>query len=101
LEGRRGVPIRTCAGCGAKRAKWELLRMARLPDGRVKFDPDQRLGGRGVYLCPDEGCVRRALRRGRLSKALGVRVPDELVRILEEAAQIWRSMEGVKFRGEG
>lgn len=88
------VPIRTCLGCGEKRPKWELLRVVLLPDGRVRFDPDQRLPGRGAYLCPRQECIRRALRRKRLAKALGKGVPSELREVLERAVEIFAPPKG-------
>jgi predicted RNA-binding protein YlxR (DUF448 family) len=30
----------------------------------VRFDPARALPGRGVYLCPDPGCLSAATRRG-------------------------------------
>lgn len=50
-------------GCRTTRPQGELLRLARTPDG-VRFDPTQRLDGRGAYLCPDPTCVAAATRRG-------------------------------------
>ena len=101
MENEREAPIRTCLGCGAKRPKWKLLRVARLPDGKVRFDPDQRLPGRGVYLCPREECIRRAFKRRRISRALGRGAPADLRLILERAAEIYRSTEEVNCGGKG
>jgi predicted RNA-binding protein YlxR (DUF448 family) len=38
-------------------------------DGRVQADPDQRLPGRGAYVC-DRACAERALQRGGFARAL-------------------------------
>jgi predicted RNA-binding protein YlxR (DUF448 family) len=53
-------------------------------DGVVTIDPDGRRGGRGMYLCRDPDCARRAERRGAFSRRLRQRVdvPDKLEREL-------------------
>ena len=39
----RPVPLRTCVACRTERAKRELVRVVRLPDGTVALDPTGRL----------------------------------------------------------
>ena len=58
----RQAPQRTCVGCRRIRAKAQLLRITRTPNG-VRLDLDQRLPGRGAYLCHDPDCVEAARRR--------------------------------------
>ncbi|MDQ4124802.1 MAG: YlxR family protein [Actinomycetota bacterium] len=78
-------PVRTCAGCRARRPKDELIRVVRGPDGAARLD-EPGLGGRGAYTCPDEGCIRRAFETGRLRRVLRVEgeglpatLPDEML----------------------
>jgi predicted RNA-binding protein YlxR (DUF448 family) len=54
-------------GCGALAAKPDLLRVVRV-DGRVQADPEQRMPGRGAYVC-DRTCAERALRHGAFARA--------------------------------
>jgi uncharacterized protein len=61
------APTRTCLGCRQRRAKHELVRLVRRPDGRVAVDA--RGPGRGAYVCAEPGCVERALKTGRLGHA--------------------------------
>jgi predicted RNA-binding protein YlxR (DUF448 family) len=63
------VPTRTCLGCRARRPKAELVRLVRRDDGVVGVDADTCLPGRGAYVCPEAGCVERALKSGKLSHA--------------------------------
>jgi uncharacterized protein len=63
------VPTRTCLGCRQRRAKRELVRLARRPDGVVVVDADGSRPGRGAYVCAEVECVERALRTGRLAHA--------------------------------
>ena len=79
-------PTRTCAGCRRKRPQQELLRLARGPDGTITVGGGVRAPGRGVYVCFDPGCVRRALASEALSKGLrfGGPLPEGVgLRLLE------------------
>lgn len=62
-------PIRTCLGCRQRRAKDELVRLARRPDSTVCVDGRGVQPGRGAYVCAAPECVERALKTGRLRHA--------------------------------
>ena len=70
--------------CRTERARADLIRIVRSPAGTISFDPDGRQPGRGAYLCADAGCLRLALRRSALERALGVALPPELRSRLEQ-----------------
>jgi predicted RNA-binding protein YlxR (DUF448 family) len=71
------VPIRTCLGCGQQRPKGELVRVC-VQDGVLTIDDRARLSGRGGYLCRQQECVNRLIKkRGRLSAALRASLPRE------------------------
>ncbi|HET7340179.1 MAG TPA: YlxR family protein [Methylomirabilota bacterium] len=61
------APTRTCLGCRRRRAKRELVRLVRRPDGTVAVDATGP--GRGAYVCAEPACVERALKSGRLAHA--------------------------------
>ena len=61
-------PVRSCVGCGAKKAQGELTRVALDPEGAVVVDRERRLPGRGAYLC-GAGCVTAALKRKAFGRA--------------------------------
>lgn len=63
------APQRTCIGCRKVRPKAALVRLVRGADGRVRVDDGNRAGGRGAYVCPDRGCLGKALHAGRLGHA--------------------------------
>jgi uncharacterized protein len=65
----KSEPSRTCLGCRKARPKGRLVRLVRLRSGVVVVDATARATGRGAYVCPDAGCVERALIRGRLAHA--------------------------------
>jgi hypothetical protein len=53
----------------------------------VRFDPTQRLPGRGAYLCPDPTCIALATRRdaGAVRRALRGAPAAEVGRALDAA----------------
>jgi predicted RNA-binding protein YlxR (DUF448 family) len=69
---------RTCIGCRAQREAYDLLRFACTPQGEVILDASGRAPGRGVYVCCDVLCLRKALKPAKLALALKrpVTVPD-------------------------
>lgn len=70
--------MRSCVACRTPRAKQDLARVVRRPDGTVAVDPSGRQPGRGAYLCRDAACLSAAVRRGALARALGADVPDSI-----------------------
>lgn len=62
-------PVRTCLGCGAKKPKKTLVRLAVNREGRVDWDLRQTKPGRGAYICPEKGCLAKALKSKRFSRA--------------------------------
>lgn len=82
----RRVPQRQCVACGTVRAKRDLVRIVRTPSGEVRVDPTGKLSGRGAYVCPEAGCVERALGQGRLAGALERPIADDVARKIREAA---------------
>ena len=74
----RREPVRTCVGCRDEAGKRALVRVARLPGGRVAIDPTGRAGGRGAYVHADPACLENARKRRSLDRALGAQVWPEL-----------------------
>ena len=64
-------PIRTCVGCRGRDAQTHLLRIA-VTDGRLLFDIQRRIPGRGAYVHRRRACVERATHKGRLGRALRI-----------------------------
>lgn len=62
-------PQRTCVGCRAVRPKRLLVRLRLDETGSLRVGETAE-GGRGAYLCPSGECVRRALGRQALARAL-------------------------------
>jgi predicted RNA-binding protein YlxR (DUF448 family) len=71
------VPIRSCAGCGRKAPKAELIRFV-ARDGALVMDV--KGPGRGVYTCRRLSCFERARGRRAFARTLrtNVRVDSAL-----------------------
>ena len=60
-------PVRTCAGCGRKAPKAELVRFV-ARDGTLAVAPREE--GRGVYTCHRLACFERAAERRAFARTL-------------------------------
>ena len=76
--------VRTCAGCGRKAPKAELLRFTAANGVLVHADSAP---GRGVYTCRRLSCYERAVARRAFSRTLRrpVRIEPGLERLYTEA----------------
>ena len=83
----RGARVRTCAGCGRKRRKEEMLRIVRTPDGEILPDPEGKTDGRGTYLCPEMACLEKARKRKSPDRTLKTAVPQEVYDRLREVLE--------------
>jgi uncharacterized protein len=77
-------PIRTCAGCGRKAPKHELVRFVARGG---ELTPSARGPGRGVYTCRRLSCFERAATRRAFNRTLRetVRVEPGLAQLYTEA----------------
>ena len=80
-------PQRQCMGCPERKAKRELIRVVRTPEGTVRLDFGGKMNGRGAYLCPNPECLKKAIRAKALERSLEVSIPEEV------AAQLEKEME--------
>ncbi len=80
-------PIRTCAGCGAKKLQREMLRIASKGGATPVVDVQFKAAGRGAYLCRNRACMERALQRRGLERTLKLKtsVPAAMRSELEQA----------------
>lgn len=93
---RTPPPTRTCIACRTPRAKRELVRIVRTPQGEIVSDPTGRRPGRGAYLCADEACLELGLAGGQLARALGSAIASETrERLAGEVAEIARARHAV------
>lgn len=81
--------IRSCIVCGKKLPKEQLFRIARFKDDRIEISP---IGGRGAYICGDEGCIKKAFTGERLARSLRIKgkIDAETLRRLAEEFEVIR-----------
>jgi len=81
---QKKIPQRQCMGCRERKAKRELIRVVRSPEGHVGLDFGGKMNGRGAYLCPDPECLKKAIRSKALDRSLEVTIPQEVYDRLEK-----------------
>ena len=80
----RKIPLRKCSGCGEMKAKTELVRVVRSPEGELSMDLTGRKAGRGAYVCHNIDCLRVARKRKALERSFACAIPSEIYDRLEE-----------------
>ncbi|MFC1915167.1 RNase P modulator RnpM [Chloroflexota bacterium] len=71
------TPQRTCLACRKVRAKRELIRLVRTPNGNIEIDTSGKKAGRGAYLCPVWKCWETGLKTNRLEHTLRSRLTQD------------------------
>jgi predicted RNA-binding protein YlxR (DUF448 family) len=56
--------------CRQIKAKRELVRLVRTPEGNIEIDATGKREGRGAYLCPTPACWETALKGNHLERNL-------------------------------
>ena len=77
------IPLRQCLGCREMKAKKELIRVVRSPEGEVSLDFKGKLPGRGANVCPCPECLARVRKSRALERAFSAQLPAEVYEALE------------------
>ncbi len=64
---KKHVPMRRCAGCMQSKPKSELVRIVDRGDS-IAVDRTMRMNGRGMYICPDTGCLEAAWKKNAVKR---------------------------------
>ena len=75
---QKKIPMRQCVGCREMKAKKELVRVVRSPEGEISLDFRSKAPGRGAYVCPQAECLRRAIKSKALERGLDCQIPQEI-----------------------
>ena len=90
----RQIAQRTCVACRKVKAKRELLRLVRTPEGNIEIDTTGKKAGRGAYLCRELECWKTGLKGDRLERALRCTIsPDKREQLAQQAEE--------RLRGNG
>ncbi len=72
---RSAKNTRMCSGCMARRDKSEFIAVTR-SEGKISISASKDAPkGRTAYLCPDDQCMERAIRRKWFHRALRCELP--------------------------
>ena len=77
------IPMRQCLGCREMKAKRELIRVVRYPEGEISLDFRGKKPGRGAYVCPSPACLAKARKSKALERAFSTPIPAEVYEALE------------------
>ncbi|MCX7714619.1 MAG: YlxR family protein [Clostridia bacterium] len=67
---KKHVPLRMCAGCREMKPKSALVRVVKdFKTGEIKIDEQGKLFGRGAYICPNQTCVKTAMKKKALERS--------------------------------
>ena len=75
---QKKIPMRQCVGCREMKAKKELVRVVRGPEGTISLDFRGKAPGRGAYVCPQTECLKRAIKTKALERGLDCQIPQEI-----------------------
>ena len=78
------LPMRQCAGCREMKPKNQMVRVVRSPQGEISLDFRGKAPGRGVYVCPDPECLKKAQKTRALERSLDTAIPPEVDEALAE-----------------
>lgn len=72
------IPMRQCTGCREMKPKRELIRVVRSPENEISLDFKGKAQGRGAYVCPDQDCLKKAIKSKALERSLETPIPQEI-----------------------
>ena len=75
---------RTCIGCGEVHDKKTMIRIVKDLQGIIKADDTGRANGRGAYICLNEDCLEKAVKKQALNKAFNMQVSKDTVSEVSE-----------------
>ncbi len=87
MKKTKKIPLRKCLGCAEQFPKRELIRVVKNKEGQVFVDKSGRANGRGAYICHSADCLKKALKRNAIQRALQVALSDEVQAELEASIE--------------
>ncbi len=70
------IPLRQCLGCREMKPKKELVRVVKSPTDQITVDFKGKAPGRGAYVCPQSGCLKKAIKSKAIARAFAVEIPQ-------------------------
>ena len=73
MGANKKIPMRQCVGCQEMKNKKEFL-----------LDATGRKNGRGAYICPNQECLKKAVKSKGLERSFKQAIPQEVYESLEK-----------------
>jgi len=74
--------------------KRELIRVAGYEE-QVALDSTGKAKGRGVYLCPNEECLAKAIKKKAISRSIKIDMtPEQIEKLTEELLDYTKGIRG-------
>ena len=74
------------------KSKKEMIRVIRTSEGEFLLDATGRKNGRGAYLCPNGGCLAKAVKNKGLERSFKQAIPkEEVYEALEKEMEVLES----------
>ncbi len=84
MAGVKKIPMRMCLGCGEMKAKKELIRVVKSPEGEISLDLTGKKSGRGAYICRSAECFAKARKARRFEKTFSCMITEEVYDSMEK-----------------
>ena len=75
--------VRKCVACRLCKPQNEMLRLSRI-DNEFVFDTNQKLGGRGAYVCLENSCLNLTIKKRLFNKSFKTNINLEIYEKLGE-----------------
>ena len=85
---QKKIPMRQCLGCREMKAKKELIRVVRSPEGAISLDFRGKAPGRGAYLCRSGECLKKAVKSKALERAFSAQIPQDVYDRLQREMEV-------------
>ena len=73
------------------KSKKEMIRVIRTSEGEFLLDATGRKNGRGAYLCPNGGCLAKAVKTKGMQRSFKHAIPKEVYEALEKEMEVLES----------
>lgn len=83
MGGNKKVPMRQCVGCREMKNKKEMIRVIRTGEQEFLLDATGKKNGRGAYICPNQDCLKKAVKNRGLERSFKQAIPEEVYEALE------------------
>ena len=77
------IKQRKCVGCGEIKNRDNLIKLTKdFVSGKVVVNPNSKTFGRSAYLCYNQECINKALKKNKINRVL--KTSEDLKGILNE-----------------